>query len=138
MLFTATLAAVIDDFQGSAVLMHAVKLPQPAAHMLLTATLAAVIDDFQGSAVLMHTSAQLMAMLPSQGPKQLKLQKTAYALAAAAGLQVHEAMPQHAGGSVCVAAAASLHACAYVHMLHCVQKLMQPNSSLTSEQHKRI
>jgi hypothetical protein len=58
----------------------------------------AVMDDFQGSAVLMHTSAQLMALLPSQGPKQLKLQKTAYALAAAAGLQVHEAMPQHAGG----------------------------------------
>jgi hypothetical protein len=56
------------------------------------------MDDFQGSAVLMHTSAQLMALLPSQGPKQLKLQKTAYALAAAAGLQVHEAMPQHAGG----------------------------------------
>ncbi|WIA40581.1 hypothetical protein OEZ86_013922 [Tetradesmus obliquus] len=58
---------------------------------------ASLMDDYQGSAVLMHTSAQLMGLLPSQGPKQLKLQKTAYALAAAAGLQVHEAMPQHAG-----------------------------------------
>lgn len=66
--------------------------------MLLYVPCTAVMDDYQGSAVLMHTSAQLMALLPSQGPKQLKLQKTAYALAAAAGLQVHEAMPQHAGG----------------------------------------
>jgi hypothetical protein len=69
------------------------------------------MDDFQGSAVLMHTSAQLMALLPSQGPKQLKLQKTAYALAAAAGLQVHEAMPQHAGGQCATAGTHVVCAC---------------------------
>jgi hypothetical protein len=49
------------------------------------------MDDFQGSAVLMHTSAQLMALLPSQGPKHFTIVLRLVALPgeAAAVIAVH-------------------------------------------------
>lgn len=50
--------------------------------------LSAELSDYQGAAVLMNLSAQLMAQVPSIGPKLLKQQRMAYLLAAAAGLEV--------------------------------------------------
>lgn len=62
----------------------------------VNARVGAALRDYQGTAVLMNTSAQLLNLLPHLGTKQLKQQKMAYAMAAAAGLEVHLALPEHA------------------------------------------
>lgn len=45
----------------------------------------------------MAACASLLGCLPDAGPRPLRQMRMAYTLAAAAGLEVHATLPQHAG-----------------------------------------